>query len=238
MTHPEELLAPYVDGVLDAAERAAVEAHLAACPRCREEVALARRAVQALADLTEEPVPLGVTGPVLAEARRAGEPRRSRWVPALAVAAALALAGAIVLPQLLRGRPGPKEGASATTAMEADRGAAELAAPAAPPLETWDADLDERAAKRLTARWAPPPSPTYAGDDEREEALGCLLESGAVVDDAHELVRLIAARYLGTPAYVGVFREGPGGGEPPSKVVVWIVASDDCRILSLLSRTL
>ena len=36
MTHPEELLAGYVDGTLTDPERAVVDAHLPTCERCRE----------------------------------------------------------------------------------------------------------------------------------------------------------------------------------------------------------
>jgi len=244
MTHPEELLASYVDGSLDASERAVVDAHLAACPRCREEVEVARRAVAALAALREEPVPLGVTAPVLARAERAAEPRwRSpRWAVGLAAAAALVLAGALVLPQVLRGpaAPGPG-GATMGVAENAERDAAALATPGLPPPEVWDADLDERGAKRLAlqaAERAASPTAEYrrGGDAAADEAVSCLTASGAVLDDRHVLVRLISARYLGTPAYLGVFREGPGGDQPPTRVVVWVVAREDCRILTLLSQ--
>ena len=44
MTHPEELLAGYVDGTLSAKDRAAVDAHIAECPRCRRETTLAASA--------------------------------------------------------------------------------------------------------------------------------------------------------------------------------------------------
>lgn len=239
-THPEELLAPYVDGALDPDERAAVEAHLAACARCREEVELARRAVRALSALGEEPVPLGLTAPVLARARRAAEPawRRRGWAVGLAAAAALVLAGALVLPQVLRapaGGGGPRMEAAQT----ADLGPTQ-AARALPPLESWDRDLDEREAKRLAVQAAKgagspaPEAPAYAAG--AETALACLTSSGVTLDDQHVLVRLISARYLGTPAYLGVFREGPGGGQPPTRVVVWVVAREDCRILTLLSQ--
>ena len=50
-THPEDLLAPYVDGSLGTDERAVVEAHLAGCDRCRDEVDLARPARAVLASL-------------------------------------------------------------------------------------------------------------------------------------------------------------------------------------------
>ena len=64
MTHPEELLADYVDGALTDDERAAADAHLATCETCREEIELARQAVTALASLEEESVPFGVMNPV------------------------------------------------------------------------------------------------------------------------------------------------------------------------------
>jgi anti-sigma factor RsiW len=244
MTHPEELLAPYVDGSLDASERAVVDAHLAACARCREEVAVARRAVAALSTLGEEPVPLGITAPVLARAERAAplRSRSPRWAVGLAAAAALVLAGALVLPQVLRGPAGPSPGgATMGVAEDAEREAAELATPGLPPLEVWDADLGERGAKRLalrSARLAPSPAPdnAFAATGGADEALSCLTASGAVLDEQHVLVRLISARYLGTPAYLAVFREGPGGDQPPTRVVVWVVAREDCRILTLLSQ--
>lgn len=239
MTHPEELLAPYVDGALDASERAAVEAHLAGCAHCRQEVELARRAVEALGALGEEPVPLGVTAPVLARARRRAEPawRSRRWAVGLAAAAVLALAGALVLPQVLRGPVGPRGGAGMEAAQTTDLGPAE-AARALPPLEAWDRDLDERGARRLALRatMAPSPSLEAVAAAPAEEAFACLTASGAALDDQHVLVRLVSARYLGTPAYLGVFREGPGGDRPATRVVVWVVAQDDCRILTLLSQ--
>ncbi len=239
MTHPEDLLAAYVDDALAPAERAEVEAHLGACARCREEVALARRAVAALAALPEEPVPLGVTGPVLAEAGRRAAPRRSRWVAALAAAAVIALAGAVVLPQVLQAPPPEREGAGASIEALAPRQAD--AATGAPSLEISGADLDERAARRFAE--LEPDQALMAGAESatpqaRDEAVSCLLASGAEIDETHRLVRLVAARYLGTPAYLGVFHEGPGGDEPPARVVVWIVAREDCRILTLLSRRL
>lgn len=238
MTHPEELLAPYVDGALDPSERAAVEAHLAGCARCRQEVELARRAVEALRALGEEPVPLGVTAPVLAQARGRAEPawRSLRWAVGLAAAAVLALAGALVLPQVIRGPVGPRGGAGMEAA-QTDLGPAQVAR-ALPPLEAWDRNLDERGAKRLAVRASTAPSPSLeaVAAAPAEEALACLTASGAVLDDQHVLVRLISARYLGTPAYLGVFREGPGGDRPAARVVVWVVARDDCRILTLLSQ--
>ena len=59
MTHPEELLAGYVDGTLSAKERDAVESHVAECARCSREIALATSARSALRSLPEVPAPPG-----------------------------------------------------------------------------------------------------------------------------------------------------------------------------------
>ena len=76
MTHPEDLLADYVDGTLAEHERAVVDAHLRGA-RSAGRSSSSARAVTALATLEEVPVPLGVTGPVLAEAGRRFERRRT-----------------------------------------------------------------------------------------------------------------------------------------------------------------
>ena len=94
--HPEELLADLVDGALEDPERERVEEHLSRCERCREEVALARRARLELSGLPEVDVPAGLDLAVRREAR--GSPSRRVW--AIAGAAAVAagiLAGGIVL---------------------------------------------------------------------------------------------------------------------------------------------
>jgi anti-sigma factor RsiW len=97
MTHPDQLLADYVQGTLAERERALLHEHLSTCAVCREELELAQNAVSALAILEERPVPLGVTGPVLAEAERRVERRRTvvwqrfQWGAGIAAAAALVL---------------------------------------------------------------------------------------------------------------------------------------------------
>ncbi|HYU56959.1 MAG TPA: zf-HC2 domain-containing protein, partial [Actinomycetota bacterium] len=95
--HPDELLAGYVDGDLAGDEREAVETHLAGCATCREEVALARRAVAALEALEPAPSPLGLGTPAILGARTT--PRRGvlrpRWAAALAAAAVVVVAAAV-----------------------------------------------------------------------------------------------------------------------------------------------
>ena len=108
MTHPEELLAGYVDGTLSAKDRAAVEAHLAACSRCSREVELARGARTALRSLTEVPAPQGVATKALEEATGArpavgGTPRWYRFGGVAAAVAAGLLVFTLVLPHIGNG---------------------------------------------------------------------------------------------------------------------------------------
>ena len=37
-------------------------------------------------------------------------------------------------------------------------------------------------------------------------------------------------------APISVFAESPGAGQPADHIVVWVVSSDDCRILSTPSQ--
>ena len=247
MTHPEDLLTGYVDGTLSEQERAAVAAHLGTCDRCREDVELATRAVSALSALQEEPVPFGVTGPVLAEARRAAESRppfwaRMQWAVGLAAAAALVLVAVILFPQVTGDRD---EEASAPRAAAPESGSDTVSGEAAlgsvPALERLDADLDDSDIARLAreaAKLSAPPPDAGSTPEPPDDAVSCLVASGATIDDENALVRVIEASYLGTPAYLGVFHEGPGGGRPPETAVVWVVSSADCTILTLFSRAI
>lgn len=252
MTHPEELLAGYVDGTLRDDERAVVDAHLEGCDLCREEVELARGAVAALATLEELPVPLGVTGPVLSEARRAPDRTRGvRWQrlqwAAGAAAAALVL---VVAVNLSLGGPdddGPASTAGGDAALEAPAESAEGGAARDVGLEVQDANYREEGIRSLaeqiaaeeeerSAQDASPPAvetELAAPASSPRAALDCLRTGEAPVDDpAHELTRLIQAEYQGTPAYIAVFLKSPGAGQPADRVVVWVVASDDCRLLT------
>lgn len=262
MTHPEELLSGYVDGTLPHEERAVVDAHLATCATCREEVDLAHEALTALEALEEQSVPFGVTGPVMAEAGRRFERRgavwqRVQWGAGLAAAAALVL---VVALNLSAGDSGNRAKAPGDQSVEAATGApgAALAADETPPrLENQRGvnyddggirSLAEDAAERSAG---PESSPTaevdmggggdieFAAQDARGVAVQCLRSSGAPFDDPLErLNRLIEAQYQGTPAYFAVFLESPGGGQPPDSAIVWVVATRDCRILTIASLPL
>lgn len=106
----------YLLGELDAAERERVEAHLAGCPHCREELERLRWTQAALLTLREEEIPRRlafVSDPVLA-------PRWwQRWWasgPQLGFASAVVLALAIVAHGLLRPAPAPPAAPVADTA--------------------------------------------------------------------------------------------------------------------------
>jgi anti-sigma factor RsiW len=95
MSHPDALLAEYVD----------------ACERCREEVALARTARSTLASVAEVPAPGNLGEAAIAEAKRraagapsaappSGKPGWYRWAGAAAGIAAALLLLTVVLPHV------------------------------------------------------------------------------------------------------------------------------------------
>ena len=70
------------------------------------------------------------------------------------------------------------------------------------------------------------------GESDQDE----LLTLDEFADRSGVPASLIQAKFEGTPAYIAVFAESPGAGQPPDHVVVWVVSSSDCRILSTASQ--
>jgi hypothetical protein len=254
MTHPEELLAGYVDGTLEPTERAVVDAHLTGCERCRDEVGLASGARMALAGLEDAPVPYGFSDRVVAEAGRTFERRTERkrvvwerlqWAGGLAAAAALVLVVVLNLGSDRSGEPAAERASTGATSAAGSVGAEDATAEASGvPFQGLEdqsgVDYDDSGVESLardTARAlradAAPPAALFASPDE---ALECVATSGGPVDDPNAtLVRLVQAEYEGTPAYFAAFAEGPGAGQPADRLAVWIVGVDDCRPLSFAS---
>jgi hypothetical protein len=257
VSHPEDLLADYIDGALEERERAAVDAHLLGCARCSSEVRQAGAARAALSELENVPVPFGVTGPVLAEAGRRFERRpgvvwgRFQWAAGLAAAAAL-----VVVVALNVGGGDARNAAAPerTTAVAGGTGAG--GAEAATPGVTFaglerqtDVNYDEAGIQAVAsqaagaiaeagdARGSQAALATSAEDSKERTSLArdCVDRSG-VRGPNDVLIRLIEARFEGTPAFIGVFSEGPGAGQAPDHIVVFVVAKDDCRILSTASQ--
>ena len=258
MSHPDDLLADYVDGTLDERARADVDTHLLGCERCRDEVRLAATAKAALVELEDRPVPFGVTGPVLAEAGRRFERRRGatwdrfQWAAGVAAAAALVVVVALnVGGDGSENTPSPAAaGTGATGATGAEAGDATASAPL--PFFGLERQLDvnydndgiravaSEAARAVQATAASEAAGALASGAEDSaqrtgDAKGCVRQSG-LQDSRDVLIRLIEAEFEGTPAYIAVFAEGPGAGQPPDHIVVWVVATDDCRILTSASQ--
>ncbi len=246
MTHPEEQLAAYVDGALPGHERAEVERHLAGCARCRDEVALARAASQAMRGLEELPAPAGVASEALREAAAATS-KPPWYVKLVPVAAAAALVAVIVAVAL------PKIGNNAQPAAAPERAATSAAGVTHPhyvspsataPLVISTTDygptqvqgLAQAGADRLSGRALAPSaadaaSVTLGSESEAQSARTCLLKT-IPLEPEEQLLRLVQATFEHTPVYIGVFAEGPGAAQPPDRVVVFVVRRDGCTIVS------
>ena len=239
MNHPDDLLAPYVDGSLSSGERAVVDAHLAGCERCRDEVELAGGARAALAGLRGPvDVPTRVGSAAIEEAggsRSAqGHPGWYRWIGGAAVAAAIVLAVAIAVPTLTGGDDGSGGSLAAEDAVSGASGGAS----GAPTVERIDGNLS---ASDLPGLAGPVRAAALAGDGATQapdatavpdaggeigfaEASALPAAAGRLataVDCLHtafppladtELRRLLEIRFEGTPAYAGVFFAAAGTG--------------------------
>jgi hypothetical protein len=264
VSHPDDLLADYVDGTLAERERAVVDTHLDGCARCSAQIRQAEAARTALSELEDVPVPFGVTGPVLTEAGRRFERRRGVAWERLQWAAGLAAAAALIVVVALNVGGGDARNAATPAASSASggtgaAGGAEAAAPGAihfagierqpnvnyddpgiqaVALEAADAVVTAEQAQAAEPTSAPPEAFATSVQDSKERttlAKACVLQSG-IQGPQDVLIRLIEAEFEGTPAYIAVFSEGPGAGQPPDHIVVFVVAKDDCRILSTASQ--
>jgi hypothetical protein len=265
--HPDELLAEYVDGTLDDGGRSRVEAHLRACERCREEVALAGEGRAGLAALPAVEPPPGLALEVRRAARRTA-PRAGVWRVAVPVAAAAVLiVGAVVVigslnrqeeavqPSAGGGRalspeatsgPFPQEAADETartlasqlpffTESNADYAAADLAGIARRLRDD---------AVRAIGEGVPPTAASFyqvfevaSLDPRLREVYRCVV---AEVPPEQLIVpfTIEAASFEGRPSYIASFLQGPAPDEPYDRLVMWVVARDDCTLQSLASQRL
>lgn len=258
MTHPLEHLAPYVDGALNPQERADVDEHLRSCARCRAEVEAAARARAAVRALPETPVPdiaSGFAPERVAALRRVPSGRTTaRWaraVPALAAAAVVALV-ALVAPRIggdggVAERAADVGGAAVTTSEDAlrleieseDFDGASLqreAAASARRLADRASAADGQVGAEASAAVPSADAAREAGPAASARARRCL--RSAFTGHPGNLVRIVRASFEGTPAYLGYVLEGPGAGQPPRLLSIWVAAVEDCSILSLSSAEL
>ncbi len=253
MNHPVEVLAAYVDASLTSSERMAVDEHLSACDRCRAEVAQAMGARRHLREMPDVVVPSDLGGPAMKEwakaTPRSGQPRWTKVVPFAAAAAIVGLL-AITLPRI---------GGSADDASSA-AGPADSEAAIDPPkdlrLEVVDTDFDSAAlqdeasdfaARRGAAQGAgeiagdalfasPPPSVRLADRSRTSQALQCLRT--AFAGHPGRPIRLVQAAFQGTPAYLAYVVEGPGAGQAPDTLSIWVADRRACSVLSLTAARL
>jgi hypothetical protein len=252
-THPDELLAGYVEGSLTPAKRAEAERHLATCAACTDEVALARRARTGLSTLPELDVPVGLTRSVVDAARR-GPSRllRRPWVVGAAASAAAAAVVAVFAWSALHGGGSPIKSAAQTPAINRESGVAgaqpsSTAFPITTSSKNYDAASIQALAASIARRQgdmfssvapgplptpaapvANPPSPTPLGATTKLVApVPCVLHASSLGSTAG-LVELIQARFQSTPVYIGVFAE-------PPLLSVWVVSRSDCQILNYTS---
>lgn len=250
MTHPEELLAGYVDATLSQSERMIVDEHLAGCALCRGEVALATSARAGLGTLAEQPAPAEIAAavrdaiaqnpPVKTTVSRM--PARYRLIAGLAAAAVVALL-VVKLPHL-----GGSSRSTNQLAAGGESATTKGVVPAQvglvwPQLEIQIGDYTTATVARLAQRYTTPMSPqasdsNFGGmevgtDAARQKALSCLQTAFAGIPG--NPVRLIQATFQGQPAFIGVFTEGPGAGLPTDTVTVRVASVNSCTVLTFTS---
>jgi hypothetical protein len=109
-------------------------------------------------------------------------------------------------------------------------------------IESQDANYDAQSvagiadAYRGTQVRAAPAADADAAGQPTAEAAGLFGVASGCLDRASsgaggELVRLIRARYEGTPAYIGVYLVGPGAGQPADSVRVLVVPIGSCTTI-------
>jgi Putative zinc-finger len=241
MTHPDDLLAEYEDGALADGERAVLERHLATCARCRDEVALAQRARRALADLPDAEAAPTIGGTAIQRASEGSKrPVWYRWGAVAAGVAAAIVALALILPNV--GSVGADRAQPAAASAEAGASGPPTTVSAATGIEHQGTDYDAMSVAELARSYggrAYAVSLSAGGQNQvpapQDSSFGsastCLAQAAGSGEGV--LIRLVDARFQGTPAFLGVYLTSPGAGQPADAVRVLVVRKDDCsRVLS------
>jgi hypothetical protein len=250
MNHPYDLLADLLDGTLGADARAEVDAHLATCAVCRDDLAAAEAGRGAVGGLPSADPPVDLRDRIVASAggRGGAGTAGSRWYrwAGVAAAAAVVLAVAVSLPGIGDGGDRRAAGDAAVGGQETFGAAAE----ASVPLEKSGRDYRERDLEALASQVAGEPRAELAGaappaagaldtatSEASRTASSCITEAFDG-QPAGRLIRLIRARFEGRDAYVAIYLEGPGAGADPDLAVVWAASATDCSVLSFAQARL
>jgi hypothetical protein len=238
MTHPDDLLASAVSGSISEEDRAQLDLHAATCERCRSQLAAALSARTALRELPTPEPPHDLSERIDQALRSAVPPRepRSRRVTWLRPAAALAAAASIGLAVFVVGHLGnPNGGPRANTEMIAGGGAGRGV-----PIIASSANYDAASIKELAqtppgVATSPQVGASISASSQAATAtvLACL-KNGSAPSQGAQLVEIVQARYLGQPAYIGVYQIGI----PPSRAEVWVVHSDTCGVFASANLSL
>ena len=249
MNHPYELLADLVDGTLDEGDLAGVQAHLDACPECRDDVAHASAGREAARSLPQVAAPPGLHERVVVAAGGRGQgaagqgasaqgiPGWYRWA-GVAAAAAVVVAIAIALPNVGGGESGLNSPEDSQGTLAAGEQAEDAVSGGQVELrdENYDATELEQLARAAGAGQAAQLAEADAPPATRSDpAAARCIRRAFEQQPAGTLTRLILAKFEGRDAYIAVYLEGPGANEPPDTAAVWAAAKDDCSILSFAS---
>lgn len=244
MNHPYELLADLVDGTLDEGDLAGVQAHLDACPECRDDVAHASGGRDAARSLPQVAAPSGLHERVVVAAGGRGRGAASQGMPGwyrwagVAAAAAVVVAIAIALPNVGGGERSFNTPEDAQGTMVAGEQAEDAVSGGQVELqdENYDATELEQLARAAGAGQAAQITEADAPRATRSDPAAARCVRRAFDEQpAGTLTRLILAKFEGRDAYIAVYLEGPGANEPPDTAAVWAAAKDDCSILSFAS---
>ncbi|MEX0984838.1 MAG: hypothetical protein WD096_07285 [Actinomycetota bacterium] len=249
MSHPIELLVSLEDGTLTADERAVLDLHLQGCALCSREADMAAAARTSLRSLEVVPVPEGLLDGVRTRAERLSAAggstvtpigsgaRAARWQRIVSVAGAAAVVVAVVavaLPRLGGSRDDPSlapgaELTSRASAVEVEVVQQDFDLAGVGALATSFKTGFTEDASPETSDMGSGSAPVVALAQDVEGATACLRT--AFDELPGDPVRLIQARYLGTPAIFGVFLIGPGADQPATEARVLIAATADCSVL-------
>lgn len=233
-------LSALIDGNLDAAERAAAEAHLRACAACRAEQFALHDTLSDLRALERPALTDLDRARLRSEVRRAHKvPRSALRLSAAAAVVALVAGGALFL---TRDGGGPATDTYAAAIVE-DGNYTEEAARAllldgsgSPPTMTLKTPAQGSA--DAASRGAPAPASAEATTGGPAEDAGAIqgIDHGARIAECEGIflgtddvirVRRIVARYEGEPAYLLTYR---APRDEPTHTELWVVSIAGCEI--------